>query len=150
VPEGHGAVAELYTYLLNDYLPVRYPSLFTIDVVGRSFMNHVTNVSLPLQPPETPLNALRSLGETVEDDMFLLQQTGKGHRMVAFVCCFPSGFDPSSKLGKVLKDIHEPVPAYEKIGPSMERFFSRLQVGQSVKRINVRLQPIFSSLESFR
>jgi hypothetical protein len=137
VPEGHGAVDELYTYMLQDYLPVRYPTLFALDQKHQTFHNNVTYTVFPTQPPVEPLDALKSLGETVEDDMFLLHQTEKGHRMVAFVCCFPSGFDPSEKLGKVLKDIHEPVPAYEKIGPSMERFFSKLEVGKSVKRINV-------------
>jgi hypothetical protein len=137
VSDGHGAVSELYTYLLRDYLPARYPTLFTLKQQQRTFYNHVTDVELPVQPSEDPLRCLTSLGETIEDDMFLLHQTETGHRMVAFVCCFPSGFDPSEKLGKVLKDIHEPVPAYEKIGPSMERFFSKLEVGKSVKRINV-------------
>lgn len=141
VPEGHSAVQELYTYLLHDYLPVRYPTLFSTTADGMKFQNHITGAQLPLEPPCDPLVALRSLGETVEDDIFLVHGTEKGHRMVAFVCCFPSGFDPSSKLGKVLKDIHEPVPSYEKIGPSMERYFSRLEVGKSVKRINVSTEP---------
>lgn len=138
IPEGHGAVQELYTYLLQNYLPVRYPTLFSTTPDGTKFQNHVMGAKLPLKPPSEPLAALRSLGETVEDDLFLLHGTEKGHRMVAFVCCFPSGFDPSSKLGKLLKDIHEPVPSYERIGSSMERYFARLEVGKSVKRINVR------------
>ncbi|KAG8413621.1 hypothetical protein J3458_012694 [Metarhizium acridum] len=70
---------------------------------------------------------------------FLLHETPSGHLCVAFMCCFPSGFDPSEKFGNLLKDIHAPVPSYSKIGASMERFFSKLQVGKSVKRLNVRL-----------
>lgn len=81
--------------------------------------------------------ALRTLAETVEEDMFLLHETEEGHFSDAFVCCFPSGFDPSQKLGKLLRDIHGPVPSYEKIGSSMEKFFSRLEVGKNVKRMNV-------------
>lgn len=69
--------------------------------------------------------------------MFLLHETPKGHRSVAFVCCFPAGFDPSAKLGKGLREIHGPVPSFDKIGPSMERFFAKLQVGKNVKRLNV-------------
>lgn len=86
---------------------------------------------------------LRILGETVEDDMFLLLQDdatqGGEHRAVAFMCCHPAGFDPSSKLDKRLAEIHGPVPAYEKIGASMERYFGRLEVGKEVKRMNVSL-----------
>jgi Protein of unknown function (DUF3445) len=138
IPMGHSAVQELYGHLLKTYLPVRYPTMFALTQDGQFFYNRVTDLTVPVAPPEDPLASLRVLGETVEDDLFLLHETPDGHRMVAFVCCFPSGFDPSSKLGKILKDIHEPVPAYEKIGASMERFFSRLEVGKSVKRVNVR------------
>lgn len=147
VPEGIPALHETWTYLLSEYLPRRYPTMFTLSEDRSSFRNLVTGVSLPLTPPEDPVDALHALGETVEDDMFLLVETAKGHRAVAFVCCHPGGFDPSDKLGKLMKDIHTPVPSYEKIGASMERFFSRLQVGKSVKRMNVS-STVFSFLIS--
>lgn len=153
IPAGHDAVDELYTFLITDYLPNRYPSMFSLEQGGpdRIFRNKVTGRLLPAWPGAgiEPLNALRMIGETVEDDMFLLNETDEGHVAVAFLCCHPSGFDPSAKLGKLLKDIHEPVPSYEKIGSSMERFFSKLEVGRSVKRLNVseiRSQtPLFAS-----
>lgn len=137
VPMGHGAVDELYSFLLRDYLPARYPTMFEVSEDGTTFCNNVTNVRSPLEPPEDPLAALRILGETVEDDIFLLHETDEGHRAVAVVCCHPAGFDPSAKLGKLLKEIHAPVPSFERIGTSMERYFSRLEVGKSVKRVNV-------------
>jgi len=137
IPEGHPIVDEVYTYLLSQYLPSRYPSMFSLSTDGKTVHNHVTHATFPCLPPRDPLQALRILGETVEDDMFLLVNTNEGHRAVAFVCCHPAGFDPSTKLGLVLKDIHAPVPSYEKIGLSMERYFSKLEVGKSVKRMNV-------------
>ncbi|EFW99695.1 hypothetical protein CMQ_13 [Grosmannia clavigera kw1407] len=128
-PKAKAAVDELYEYLMGSYLPARYPSAFRI------------------------------LAETVEDDFFLLQEENgitpvpaeevaalpsayppTSHRLTAFLCCFASGFDPSSKLGLLLRDIHTPVPSYDKIGPSMERFFSRIQVGKNVKRLNWSVQ----------
>lgn len=136
IPEGVEAVREVYSYLLGDYLPARYPSLFSLD--GKVFRNHVTDIRLPLDPPGDPEAALLSVSKTVEDDMFLLRETENGHQCVAFLCCFPSGFDPAEKLGKNLNAIHGPVPSYDKIGPSMERFFSRLEVGKSACRTNVR------------
>ncbi|KAI3550577.1 hypothetical protein CSPX01_01627 [Colletotrichum filicis] len=136
VPEGLPALHEVWTYILSEYLPKRYPTMFSLSEDKTKFHNHVTKTSLPLAPPEDPVTALKALGETVEDDIFLLLETPEGHRCVAFVCCHPAGFDPSNKLGKLMKDIHTPVPSYEKIGASMERFFSRLQVGKSVKRMN--------------
>ncbi|KAK7744786.1 hypothetical protein SLS62_010019 [Diatrype stigma] len=135
IPEGVEAVREVYSYILRDYLPARYPSLFSRD--EKTFRNHVTDVSLPLEPPEDPKAAFSALSQTVEDDMFLLRETTDGHQCVAFLCCFPSGFDPAQKLGKNLKAIHGPVPSYDKIGPSMERFFSRVEVGKSACRTNV-------------
>jgi hypothetical protein len=138
LPRGKESVAELYTYLLHDHLPARYPTMFKLSSDGSTFENTVTTKTLPVQAPEDANAALRSLGETVEEDIFLLHETTDGHLCVAFVCCFPSGFDPSVKFGSLLKDIHGPVPSYSKIGPSMERFFSKLKVGESVKRLNVR------------
>ena len=138
LPEGHSAVQELYSFLLGDYLPSRYPTMFSLSEDGKTFRNLVTKSTFPSLPPNDPIEALRAIGETVEDDLFLLRQTDDGHKTVAFLCCFPAGFDPSKKLGKLLKDVHEPVPAYNKIGPSMERFFGKLEVGKSVKRVNVR------------
>jgi hypothetical protein len=135
---GRPAVQELYEYLLKTYLPARYPTMFSVSPDGQFFHNAVTDLRVLVAPPVgDPIAALRILGETVEDDLFLLHETPEGHRVVAFMCCFPSGFDPSAKLGLVLRDVHEAVPSYEKIGPSMERFFSRLEVGKSVKRVNV-------------
>lgn len=137
IPQGKPAVQELYTFLMSDYLPSRFPSMFSLDQDKRMFRNAVTGKSSPVIPPSDPVEALRILGETVEDDMFLLHETDKGHRNVAYVCCYCSGFDPSKKLDKLLVEIHEPVPSYDKIGPSMERFFSRVEVGKNVKRSNV-------------
>ncbi|OAA53915.1 hypothetical protein SPI_09122 [Niveomyces insectorum RCEF 264] len=167
------AVDELYRYLMASYLPARYPTVFVQEqpagrqsegTGGAVLHNRVTGATFPCAPPSDPREALRILGETVEDDLFLLQQdnvasvvassgstttttaTGHGsypsagHRLVAFLCCFPSGFDPSAKLGLLLRDIHAPVPAFDKIGPSMERFFARLNADKSVKRLNWSIQ----------
>lgn len=137
LPNGKTAVDELYTYLLRDYLPTRYPSIFRLSGNKESLKNLVTGKGLSTTPPEDPTAALRALGETVEEDLFLLHETPDGHLCVAFMCCFPSGFDPSQKSGNLLKDIHQPVPSYSKIGSSMERFFSKMRAGKPVKRLNV-------------
>jgi hypothetical protein len=137
LPPGRDAVREVYTFLLGVFLPGRYPAMFRLSADGTVFQNLVTGASHPVEPPRDAGEALRVIGTTVEEDMFILSQTPEGHVSDAFVCCFPSGFDPSEKLGKLLRDIHGPVPSYDKIGPSMERFFARLEVGRSVKRSNV-------------
>ncbi|KAJ5233713.1 uncharacterized protein N7469_005479 [Penicillium citrinum] len=135
LPGGETAVFELYTFLLAHYLPTRFPTIFTVS--KNSFHNKVTGKTFPTTPPQDPETCLRILGETVEEDIFLLKETETTHVCLAFTCCFPTGFDPSSKLGLGLTSIHGPVPSYEKIGPSMERFFRKLEVGKSVKRMNL-------------
>ncbi len=162
IPAGYAPLTELYTYLLGVYLPTRYPSMFALlrspgpdnSNAEILFHNKVTNLQFPLHPtPSDPSVMLRVLGETVEDDLFLLlqdpEENGGEHRSVAVVCCHPSGFDPSTKLGKRLVEIHGPVPSYEKIGRSMERFFERLEVGRGVKRVNVSGILASSSLSLF-
>lgn len=139
LPQGIASVREVYSFLLRDYLPTRYPTMFRLSDNGTAFQNMVTEKTYPTTPMDDPSAVLRAIGETVEEDMFLLHDTPDGHLCVAFVCCFPSGFDPSKKFGKHLKAIHAPVPAFEKIGASMERAFSRIEVGKSVKRLNVSL-----------
>lgn len=143
LPEGRDAVRELYTLLLGDLLPARFPAMFKTSASRTSLTNVATGKVFPTSPSADGAAMLRVMGETVEEDMFLLEKTPDGHRCVAFICCFPSGFDPSAKLGKLLKEIHAPVPSYEKIGPSMERFFAKLEAGNAVKRMNVSSPPLF-------
>ncbi|KAJ5226119.1 hypothetical protein N7468_007344 [Penicillium chermesinum] len=135
---GEEATYELYSYLLTHHLPSRFPGLFKIH--NNVFENHITGANFPAEPPHDPDYCLRVLAETVEEDIFLLQETESTHVCLAFACCHPAGFDPSAKLGADLKAIHGPVPHFEKIGPSMERYFRKLEVGKSVKRVNWNIQ----------
>lgn len=127
---------EIYDYFLTEYLPIRYPTMFQLSQDKTIFNNLVTNRSFPTKPQDVR-SALLNLGEIVEEELFLLMPDSDSYRLVAYVCCFPSSFDPAEKLGLLLRDIHKPVPGYEKIGPSMERFFAKLQVGSPIKRQNV-------------
>lgn len=147
IPRGRESVEELYSFLLSDYLPRRFPTMFSLSEDGKTFRNKTTNASFETLPPDDPVQALRRLGETVEDDMFLLHETEQGHRSVAYVCCYCSGFDPSQKLDKLLFEIHKPVPSYDKIGPSMERYFKKLEVGKNVKRVNVSGNTLFFAMD---
>ncbi|KAL1894276.1 hypothetical protein Cpir12675_003757 [Ceratocystis pirilliformis] len=123
--KGVDSIHEIYSYLTETYLPAR-AILFD------------------------PRAILRALGEIVQEDLFLPKQDPENspHRLVAFVCCCSSGFDPSEKLGLSLRDIHAPVPSYDKIGASMERFFSRLETGKNVKRTKeINCETSFARIE---
>ncbi|KAI4624156.1 uncharacterized protein J4E87_005655 [Alternaria ethzedia] len=114
-PEAVPAVQELYEWLMGTYLPQRFPSLYRITESGKHLRNHVTDTLIPLHMPN---------GEEALE-------------ILAFVNCFPSGFNTRSKLGQLLADIHAPVPGYAaKLEKSMDRFFANLPVGKIVKRSN--------------
>ena len=136
-PEIQPAVSELYSWLINAYLPTRFPQMFSLS--SSSLFNHITSEHLPLQPPFNPVQTLEILGENLDEDFLLLlpARDGDGYTLQGYVTCFPSGFNTKEKFGLKLRDIHSPVPGYkEKIEKSMDRFFERLEVGKVVKRSN--------------
>lgn len=133
------AVDEFYAFLVQSYLPKRFPTMF--EITKDDFLyNKVTEELIPLDPPDTPLEALRMIGSLIDDDcLFLLpSEDGDGYALKGFVTCFPNGFDTSKKLNMKLRDIHIPVPGYKaKLEKSMDRFFEKLQVGKVITRANV-------------
>lgn len=166
-PRVRDAVSELYTYIMGTYLPGRYPRMFKLHTAkyesGTSSVleNTVTGEILPtvVSPNKSTAGALETLGTIVDEDILVLlpeeqdtktsQDDGDStttttnttnttkYILEAFIACFPSGFDPATKLGKRLNRIHDPVPGYpEKLEKSMDRFFSKLEVGKYVKRSN--------------
>lgn len=145
MPGSETAVYETYSYIVTHYLPQRFPSMFKLLAETGEFHNLVRGTTAPAVPPSDPRVCLRILAETIEEDIFLLKDTGTTHVCMAFVCCFPAGFNPSSKLGAGLSAIHAPVPHYEKIGPSMERYFRKIKPGELVRRMNVSFFVFFFS-----
>ncbi|EPS41588.1 hypothetical protein H072_4522 [Dactylellina haptotyla CBS 200.50] len=138
-PLATDAIQELYTYLISHHMPSRFPHLFTVDTEKSSFTNHVSGDTHPLEPPGPSLAALKILASTVEEDILILQRDPQEeiYRLRAFIACFPNGFDSSQKMNLPLREIHEPVPMFkEKLAPSMDRFFNKLEVGKWVKRFN--------------
>jgi hypothetical protein len=142
-PRSHAAVLELYHWLVNTYLPVRFPSVYTLT--GLDLRNNITGSLLPTQLQESSENvdrALQLLGENIDDEfLFLLPSPDPSdehkYRLEAFVTCFPSGFNTRSKLNLLLSQIHTPVPGYAaKLEKSMDRFFANLPVGKVVRRAN--------------
>lgn len=144
------AVFELYRFLMGTYLPLRFPQVFklheTVYSSGPEYMleNKVTGSVMPAKPSdylETEQH-LSILGRTVDEDfLFLLPEEGGGddpkYVLEAYVTVCPSGFDPAEKIGKRLAAIHTPVPGYSsKLEGSMDRFFSKLEVGKYVRRVN--------------
>ena len=143
------AVRELYSFLFGLYLPSRYPTIFETYYDKQSYTTKVKNLITQKTFPTMIENGesldigLANIAKNVDEDFFILlphdQSNPEGgyYRLEAYSACFPSGFKPQEKLGKSLAGIHGPVPGYkEKLQRSMDRFFSRLEAGKCVKRVN--------------
>ena len=137
-PAIYPAIDELYTWLINIYLPTRFPRMFTLSTSG--LFNHATSLHLPIRTPSDPVKAFEILGENLDEDFLILlpSEDGDGYRLKGYVTCFPSGFNTKEKFEMKLRDIHSPVPGYKaKLEKSMDRFFERIETGKVVKRSNV-------------
>ena len=152
-PRTRTAVSELYTFMLRQYLPTRYPNMFKVYTDAKSkdevFENLITGAKWPatfhnLSPT---IRALEILAETVDEDFMILlperapEATAPPDQpkyvLQAYANCYPAGFDTRKKLGLTLTDIHAPVPGYvDRLERSMDRFFARLEVGRFFKRVN--------------
>ncbi|KAI9926796.1 hypothetical protein MW887_003892 [Aspergillus wentii] len=142
------AVRELYGYLFEIYLPSRYPTIFKTcyDQHGStSVENLITHkiMSTGKEKPKSLHTMLQIIAENIDEDFFILLPHHQSnpdetyYHLEAYSACFPSGFKPRDKMGKSLAGIHGPVPGYkEKLQKSMDRFFSRLEAGKCVKRVN--------------
>ncbi|TGO90510.1 hypothetical protein BPOR_0061g00070 [Botrytis porri] len=136
LPSSHAAIQEFYTYLIANYLPTRFPTIYSLHPTY--LLNRATGHHIPLTP-SSPIEGLRTLGTNVDTDFLLLVPSpdGDGYILGGFITCFPAGFDTQTLLGKKIRDIHKPVPKYkEKLETSMYRSFDRLEVGKIIKRVN--------------
>jgi hypothetical protein len=145
-PRIRPAISELYNFVLETYLPTRYPSMFELNAKSSLFQNLVTGATWPttLSPTTPTTQALEILAQTVDEDFLILlpelssdSEEQPRYVLQAYATCFPAGFNTREKLGLRLADIHGPVPRYqERIGRSMDKFFARIEVGKFVKRFN--------------
>ena len=136
---GVSILNELYEFLMQKYLPYRYPTIFHLDASAGVVENQVTNEILSLTAPTDRYETLRKINRNVDEDFLMLLPSpdGDGYSLQSFVWAYPVGFDPQSKLGIKLRDAHNPVPSYkEKLAPSMDRYFSKLQPGNFMYRTN--------------
>ena len=130
---------ELYEFLVQEYLPHRYPTIFHLDIPASAIKNLITNDKLPLTSPTDRHETLRLINRNVDEDFLMLLPSPDrdGYSLQSFVWAYPVGFDPGSKLGLKLRDAHKPVPGYEeKLAPSMDRYFAALEPGNVRCRVN--------------
>lgn len=135
LPGSEDACIELMETVKNHML-TRYPLLFTTKDNGIHVKNELTDevldFSLPLKD-----DPLIYISKMAKEDFYIVQQGEDGiHRLTAAAVPFPGGsFGIKYKLGKTLDVIHTEVPYYkEKLKPSMERWFARMEPADLVER----------------
>lgn len=132
------AIEELYTEIMVDYLPHRYPTIFKAS--GDIVHNVLTHSTYPLSTKGlTPEQMLQLLGLNVEEDFYFMLPDEKGDfRLQGYIACFPGGFLSPATRGKSVREIHQPVPGYEeRLGRSVDRHFNRMVPGDFIGRMNV-------------
>lgn len=139
-PIARPAIEELYTEVMINQLPHRFPSMFSIRC--DNFTNHVTKCQYSLDINKLDDRyMLNTLAENVEEDFyFMIPDSDSEFRLQAFSSCFPQGLHSPSKMGLSVREIHQPVPGYEdRLGKGVDRHFRRMEPGIFVGRQNVKI-----------
>ncbi|KAI3326819.1 hypothetical protein HD806DRAFT_488292 [Xylariaceae sp. AK1471] len=135
------AIKELYEEIMIRYLPARFPTMFQIR--GMLVKNLATGTTYPLTTTGlTHAQMLAYMGENVEEDFYFMCPDLDGqYRLQGYIACFPGGFLSPARVGESVREIHKPVPGYErKLGLSVDRYFARMEPGEFIGRMNWSLQ----------
>ncbi|KAI0897384.1 hypothetical protein F4806DRAFT_495058 [Annulohypoxylon nitens] len=135
------AIEELYEEIMIKYLPVRFPTMFKAR--GKTVKNLATGTTYPLTTMGlTHAQMLAYMGENVEEDFYFMCPDHDGqYRLQGYIACFPGGFLSPARVGESVREIHKPVPGYErKLGLSVDRYFGRMIPGDFIGRMNWSLQ----------
>ncbi|KAJ5982835.1 hypothetical protein N7481_004934 [Penicillium waksmanii] len=135
------AIKELYEEIMIKYLPQRFPTMF--KVCGNVVENVTTGSNYPsMTAGLSPAVMLRYISNNVEEDFYFMCPDPDGQfRLRGYIACFPGGFLSPARVGESVREIHQPVPGYDKkLGASVDRYFSRMKPGQFIGRMNWSLQ----------
>lgn len=145
LPPGYDGCVE-HLEMLVEYLPRRYPTVYTMSADKKKITNTVTDESFDLRPENfnktdatNTKHPLYIAGRLIEDDISILTIPSGSDEYVlqAALFGFPAGFHIDKKIGLKLTDIHGPVPTYEsKLKIAMNRFFKNVGPSRMVMRVN--------------
>jgi hypothetical protein len=92
--------------------------------------------AVPVTPPPG-IHPLEAAARLVPDDLVLMEPVGPGGALVvtAGCVCFPSRWDLRSKLGRTMREVHEPVPRLnDELGTTVDDVIARLTPGRPLWR----------------
>lgn len=91
--------------------------------------------------PPAAADPLWSLSLLVAEDLVIMERGEAGYRLTAASLCSPSHWRLAEKLGRPLREIHDPIPGiHEDLSPRIDRFFDHLRPEHPVERFNWTLQ----------
>jgi len=102
---------------------------------------HCTAAGFSVPWPPVTADPLWSLSLLVAEDLVIMEQGDDGYRLTAASLCSPSHWRLAEKLGRPLREIHDPIPGiHEALSPRIDRFFDHLRPEHPVERFNWTLQ----------
>ncbi|PQE29720.1 HRQ family 2 protein [Rutstroemia sp. NJR-2017a WRK4] len=143
------AIDELYTFLVAEHLPAKYPEIFKLISVSSnksnhgqlSLMNCLNKEIFPTVPLSSPEHTMKLLATLVDEDFLFLVPSGNAYTLQGYLMCFSSGFlsaeDGAGMIGKNLSELHKEVPGYgEFLEIKMSRWIERMKPGSYWRRRN--------------
>lgn len=77
----------------------------------------------------------------IADDLALMVARDGVYHLAAASLCSPSHWRLADKLGRPMREVHDPIPGvHDTLSPRIDRFFARLPVEAPVQRCNWSLQ----------
>lgn len=88
---------------------------------------------------------LLTASKLVADDLVIMSKTADGWQLSCGCVCFPSAWNMRDKIGKIMAEVHAPVPGFTegtRKAKIIERMFDGLQIGATVDRHNWSLHSV--------
>lgn len=135
LPENDAACAELLE-VVADYLPKRYPMLFTHTQDG--IRNGITGevIKMPMAETSGGVAALRHVSRLTECDFLMAREREDGHvYFTGGLVALPGSYLLSEKIGQRMSEVHGPVPQFnDKLLLSVERTLKRMHPSAPFER----------------
>ena len=78
----------------------------------------------------------------IQEDICLLENTGKEYVLTAASVCSPSNWNMPSKVGQSVETLHNPVPGYKQgMSDRVNKLLSGLKPNKPLQRLNWSIQP---------
>jgi hypothetical protein len=127
LPEARPAADELYAKVLARLS--QEPGFR----IGATSAQRPDGVEVPLDPAAP----LLTLGQLVQEDLCLMEQSGDESRLTGGILCFPASWSLRQKLGRAMVSIHEPVKPYDdSVAKRVQRLFDAIRPEQPLWRMN--------------